>query len=480
MSFFVRLDRTHEQTLHAQLVEQFRHAILSQQLPAGVRLPATRALASELGISRNVVVAAFDELISEGYLDARVGSGTYVAGDLPPLPGGALPTPAGMPRWLKGDPAGAYPPLPPGAIDFRLGQPTIAPLPLDVWRGAWREVTHALPFTEYGPAAGDPQLRAAIAGYLGRARGIICGPEDVIVTTGAAQALDSIARVTLVAGDLVAIENPGYTEARDALNARGARIVPVPVDDDGLRVDFLPTGTNAPLLVYVTPSHQYPLGARLPIGRRMALLEWASANDSLIVEDDYDSEFRFDAPPLPTLAGLDQAGHVAYIGTFSKVLTPSLRVAYLVAPRPLRERIERLPAVTARLVAWPVQRALATLITTGDLERHIRRMRRHYATKRAAVRDALAPIAHLAQLQGLDAGLHAYLALRPDLDPRAIFRRAAARGVIVYPLDPYYIGEPDRCGLLLGYGGLELTEITRGAAILVEVITEIAAAKETD
>jgi GntR family transcriptional regulator / MocR family aminotransferase len=212
----------------------------------------------------------------------------------------------------------------------------------------------------------------------------------------------------------------------------------------------------------------------------MALLAWAAASDSLIIEDDYDSEFRFDAPPLPALAGLDEAGHVAYIGTFSKVLTPSLRAGYLVAPRPLRERIIRVTQATALLSPWPVQRALAHFLMSGDLERHIRRMRRHYAAKRVALRDALAPVASLARLQGLEAGLHACLELCPDLDTEMIVARAAARGVIVYPLRDYYIGTPDRSGILLGYGGLTLDNVVQGARILADVITEAYATRLFD
>ncbi len=477
MSFFVRLDRASDETLQDQLVEQTRRAILARQLPAGTRLPATRTLAVDLGISRNVIVSAFDELISEGYLEGRVGSGTYVTQDLPTLPGRVLAAPAGIPRWLKDISPTTRPmgPHRPDLIDFRLGLPTITPLPLDAWRSAWRDVVHELPAPTYGAMAGEPELRAAIAAYLGRARGIACGPGDVIVTSGAAQAFDLIAYVTLAPGDPVGMEEPGYIEARDAFIARGARIIPVPVDNDGLCVETLPNGPTAPLLVYVTPSHQYPLGARLPIGRRMALLEWAAANDSLIVEDDYDSEFRFDAPPLPALAGLDTAGHVAYIGTFSKVLTPALRAGYLVAPRPLRERIEQITHLTARLTPWPVQRALARFLASGDLERHIRRMRRHYAAKRAALRDTLAPIVSLARLQGLEAGLHVCLELRADLDPAAIIAMAAVRGVIAYPLAPHYVGAPDRQGILLGYGGLELADVTRGAQVLADIITHFAA-----
>jgi GntR family transcriptional regulator/MocR family aminotransferase len=208
----------------------------------------------------------------------------------------------------------------------------------------------------------------------------------------------------------------------------------------------------------------------MPVGRRVALIEWAQANDGLIVEDDYDSEFRFDAPPLPALAGIDETGRVAYIGTFSKVLSPALRVGYVVAPQPLRERIERFKRLSDYHTPWPLQRALAAFITQGHLERHIRRMRRHYGEKRAALRDALAPVSHLAQLRGLEAGLHVFLELDRSIDPRQVELRAREQGVIVSTLDGYFLGPATQQGLLLGYGGLELPDIVRGAEVLVDVL----------
>jgi GntR family transcriptional regulator/MocR family aminotransferase len=326
---------------------------------------------------------------------------------------------------------------------------------------------------------GDSDLRAALASYLKRARGVTCGPDDILITSSAAQALDLIAQATLTPGDHVGFEEPGYHFARKALLARGAQIVPIPVDDDGMRVDTLPAGTDAPLLAYVTPSHQFPLAMRLPITRRIALLEWARANKSLIIEDDYDSEFRFDAPPIPALASLDQDGCVAYIGTFSKVLTPALRLGYLIAPPPLRNRVAQLKSLSDLHPSWPVQRALLALIRDGHLDRHIRRMRRLYAEKRALLGATLAPIQPLAHLRGLEAGLHAYLQLRPDLEARRISAMAYERGVVIMTLDRFYHQTPNRSGLLLGYGGLELAEIARGARILAEVISEYAGARRT-
>jgi len=244
---------------------------------------------------------------------------------------------------------------------------------------------------------------------------------------------------------------------------------PVPVDEDGLCTDRLP---NRAALVYVTPSHQYPLGGRLPIGRRVALLKWAEAAGALVIEDDYDSEFRFDGPPLPALAGLDGLRRVVYLGTFSKVLLPGLRVGYLVAPRELRDRILAMKDPSEVHTPWPVQRALAALVASGDFERHIRRMRRHYGELRAELRRALSPVEPLARLRGLEAGLHAFLELSPGLNPARVAEAAAARGVLVRTLEPYFLGVPTRSGVLLGYGGLSPEDVQRGARILAEVIQE--------
>ncbi|MGI8552584.1 MAG: PLP-dependent aminotransferase family protein [Dehalococcoidia bacterium] len=471
----IHLERGADRSLEGQLAEQLRCAILEGKLAAGARLPSTRALATVLGVSRNVPVAAYDELVGEGYLEGRQGSGSYVAADLqaPVRPPPAAP--ASSRRWLRPLQATASDDLAPvsrvsGVIEFQLGRTVVAPLSLDIWRQVWRDVIAEPPPADYGPPSGYPELQTAIAGYLGRARGLGCAADDVIITEGSIQALDLIVQATLLPEDTVGFEEPGYPLARQVLQARGVRLVPLPVDDDGLRVDSLPCGPSAPLVVYTTPSHQYPLGGRLSIARRLALLDWARANDSLIIEDDYDGEFRFDAPPLPALAGLDKSGRVAYVGTFSKVLTPVLRVGYLVGPASLRERVERLKRLADQHTPWLVQRALATFISSGHLERHIRRMRREYAAKRAALHQAFAPVGRLAQLRGLDAGLHAYLELRADLDPRQIARTARERGVIVSRLDRYYLGAPDRCGLLLGYGGVELADVGRGGRILAEVI----------
>lgn len=472
----IALEREAQTPLHQQLCEQLRRAILDGRLSPGTRLLSTRALAQALGVSRTVTSAAYDELFAEGYLEGRRGSGTYVGRDLPAPSVPDRPLQATSPRWLEKAPLLAYEePVVPQAIRFQLGIPSTSSLPPRIWREAWRAATTRPLINNAGPTNGDPALRAALADYLGRSRGLAYRPEDIMITAGASHALDLIVRATLSTGDYVAFEEPGYPSARAVVLARERRILPIPVDEDGMQVERLPWGAEAPLLVYTTPSHQYPLGVRLAVSRRLALLAWAQINDSLLIEDDYDSEFRFDASPLPALASLDETGHVAYIGTFSKVLTPALRVGYLLAPPSLRERIEAIMYVTSEQVSWPTQQMLAEFISRGHLDRHIRRMRHEYAEKRKIIAQALAPIAHLAQLRGLEAGLHAYLELKAGINARFVVQQARKRNVIVTPLDAYYVQNPDRCGLLLGYGGLEIPDIVRGVTILAEIIEQVAA-----
>jgi len=461
-------------SLERQLLEKLRGAILQGAVRAGWRLPSTRALADALGISRTIVVAVYDELSVEGYLVLRRGSGTYVSDDfsLPAHP--SLPELSRVPRWLPPVHSPLLNPitLDPDMIVFQPGASLITLLPLSIWRSTWQRVTAELPPSFYHLAAGDLELRFALATYLGRSRGIRCRAEDLIITASARHALHLLAEVIQVQGKVIGFEEPGYRQARDTLLAHGAQILPLPVDEDGLCIDTLPTGGDAPPLVYVTPSHQYPLGMRLSVTRRMDLLAWAEAHESLVIEDDYDSEFRFDAAPLPALAALDQHRLVAYIGTFSKILTPALRVGYIMAPRVLLQRIEQRLNQTGSQVSWPVQRALYTLLNEGHLERHIRRMRRHYAEKRALLSQILAPISHLAQLRGLEAGLHAYLELRADLNVKAIAIAAWQRKVAVIAVDPFYYGVPDRHGFILGYGGLSHESLVMGATILREIIEQ--------
>ena len=287
LGFPLVLDRDARSPLHQQLRELLRQAILDGRLASGTRLPSTRALAQALGISRTVTSSAYDDLAAEGYLEGRQGSGTYVGSDLPPLLRVRPPMPDVSLRWLrKAPPVRLDESDAPQAIMFhRLGTPSISSLPLRIWREAWKAASSQLPPNSYAAPNGDPALREALARYLGRSRGLACTAEDVLITAGATHAIDLIAQATLAVGDTVAFEEPGYPSARHILQARGARIIPVPLDDDGMQVERLPHGASAPLLVYTTPSHQYPLATRLSVARRIALLTWAQTNESLIVEE---------------------------------------------------------------------------------------------------------------------------------------------------------------------------------------------------
>jgi len=480
MELPIHVDRASGRSLQAQIAGQLAAMMLDGLLPAGTRLPSTRALARDLGVSRNVILAAYDELFAEGYVEGRHGSGTFVVHDLPiQRPQACLPVESRR-RWLGKAAPPAVTPAPgsAGIVDFRLGRPSIEPLPERLWRGLWRELAAEPPEGMYGPPEGYPELRDAVARYLGRSRGLICDPASIVITSGSLQALNLIAQATLRPGDAVAFEEPGYTMSRAALQLHGACIAPVPVDDDGLDVAALEALSEPPLLAYVTPSHQYPTGARMPVARRLTLLDWARRNDSLIIEDDYDSELRYDAAPLPALASLEQsaadgapARHVAYIGTFSKTLTPVLRVGYVVAPPELHARLVAIKRLTDFQTAWPLQKMLTAFINNDRLMRHVRRTRRRYAEKRALLAEIFAPLEGIATLQGLDAGLHAYLEFSGGLKACAVEAAARERGVLVSTIDEYFHGAPDREGILLGYGGLTLDQIEHGARLLVEIIS---------
>jgi GntR family transcriptional regulator / MocR family aminotransferase len=456
-------DRAGPAPLTVQIVGQLRTAMTDGQLAAGERLPSTRALASTLGISRTVVTGAYAQLFAEGWIEGRHGSGTYVAdgasraGRGDGAAGRAADALAGRGRQ-PGEQAGPGPASP--VIDLRPGLPWAAGIDRAAWRRAWRSAG-----TEPPAAAAEPQgnaaLRAALAGYLRRSRAVRCAPEEIMVTRGVAGSLGLIAAALLRPGDKVGVEEPGYPAARAVFAAHGAQLVPCPVDADGLVTGALPAGLR---LIYITPAHQYPFGGRLPVPRRQALIAWARATGALIVEDDYDGEFRYDVGPLPALYGLDP-GVVVYLGTTTKILTPVLRVGWLVA-RP--ELVAQLAEVAAGLGEWagsPAQRAVLTLIGTGDLERHIRRMRHEYARRRLAMTSVFGGAA--GRLLGEEAGMH--MVLRTGGDAEQIAGAAWRRGVAVATLARYFAGPVTTNGLVLGYGVAGSSEITRACRILADL-----------
>jgi GntR family transcriptional regulator / MocR family aminotransferase len=462
LEMHITLRRRSRTALHLQIADQMRDAIREGRLKSGSRIPSSRQLAATLKVDRNLVVLAFEILLSEGHLSARSGSGTFVTTETISEIQTIL-EPQEIPRWARRNIIAPKTEPAPQAheIAFRLGQPSMDELDLIAWRKIWRDVNRLAPFGDYAEPAGHLGLREALADYLRRARGLNCTSNEIIITTGITQAAQLIARATLGKQDRIAYEEPGYGLIRQVFLELGARILPVPVDDDGLRVSQLPKGKAAPLLVYCTPSHQYPLGSRLSIPRRVTLLEWARTHGSLILEGDYDSEFRFETAPLPALAALGP-DCTAYMGTFSKTLSPSLRVGFLVAPPGLLEPVLKLKTFSDYHTSIPVQQALAQFILEGHFERHIRRMRRVYANKREALVAALEPIQSFAPLKGLEAGLHVFLELPPKIDAQKVTDLARTKGVIVRTLESFHHKAPITNGLLLGYGGLSLEQIQLG------------------
>jgi len=454
-----------------RIYRALRDAVLDGRLRPGERVPPTRELAARLEVARATVITAYERLTAEGYLVSRVGSGTFVAavtgapGIRRSTPGAALPAPA----WRgRDDPLWSEPH--PVAYDFGVGTPDPALFPLADWR---RYVDaelrgRLLRTAHYGDPAGVERLRSGIARHLGLARSVVAGPDDVLVTSGAQQAFDLIGRVVLRPGDTVAVEDPGYPPVRQLFETMGARVVPVPVDDDGLRVDLLPPAR----LVYVTPSHQFPLGGVLPIERRVALLEWAARHDAVVVEDDYDSEYRFRSRPLDPLQRLDADGRVVYVGTFSKTMLATLRLGFLVAPPSL------LPALrdAKRLTDWhgePVsQHAMARYLDSGGFARHVRQATRVYEERQRIVVEEAGRLLgeHLVVVPSV-AGLH--LALRPScpsFDSDRVAARAATAGVAVQPL-PRFSAGVRREGLLLGFGAIAAEDIPDGLRLLADAVS---------
>ncbi|MGW6283149.1 MocR-like pyridoxine biosynthesis transcription factor PdxR [Kribbella sp. NPDC055071] len=443
------IDRTAGLALHLQLAEQFRAAVLDGRLQAGHRLASTRDLARELSVSRSVTQAAYDQLHAEGWIEGRTGAGTFVT-DVVPL----------QPVVRRNTPAKPAPDD--HLLTLRPGIPYIAPTPDPGWRRAWREVSTQSPPRGYDDPAGLPALRAALADHVGRVRGIAGGPENVLVTNGTVHGLRLLLSVTRRPGDRIAIEDPGYLNAVAAAHHHGLEIVDIPVDEDGLQVSAL---TDVPA-VYVTPSHQYPLGGRLPVARRNELIRWARRSDALLIEDDYDSEFRYDVAPLPALAQLD-LDRVVHLGTLSKTLSPALRLGWLVASEQMVECLADFRAESGDWPGWPMQAALLAMLRDGYLDQAVRRGRRLYAERRVHTCTVLAPYG---QLVGQEAGLHITLLLPDGVDDRVVAAEARAAGVVVAPLSEYRRSIPGPPGLLIGYATPSTPDLHKALTLLAGVL----------
>jgi GntR family transcriptional regulator/MocR family aminotransferase len=466
----IRLPGAGSRDLLREVHRQLRDAILDGRLQPGARLPATRALAQRLGVSRNTMLAAYDLLLSEGYLLARPGAGTYVADTLPQSRRGRIAKGASARRDPRLVPLGVpgadlAPTLQPQRArdDFRVGLPDTGAFPFDIWRRlsdrALRRIAREP--ADYAEPQGQAALREAIAKHVSFTRAVGCTADDIVVTAGAQQAFGLLARILVVPGrTVVAVEQLFYPSLREALTAAGAKVVPVPTDAEGLCVDRLPPEVR---VICVTPSHQFPTGVAMSPQRRAALLAFARARNAVVIEDDYDSEFRFAGRPLDALQTLDRAESVCYVGTFSKSLFPALRLGFVVVPPWARAALVR----ARELADWhgPVlgQEALAAFIAEGHLARHIRKMRKIYSARRTALLEALAKHgAGRLEVIPSDAGLHLSAWLRSDMRADVVVERAAAAGIALpplsrYALDPQAPGVPN--GLAFGYGLIDESQI---------------------
>jgi GntR family transcriptional regulator/MocR family aminotransferase len=491
-SVLARLDSAPGVALHRQLYDSLREAIVRGRLTPGTRVPGARTLAAELGVARNTAASALAQLQAEGYVAARERSGTFVCSILPDAalaarrppssvgatphgaPAVAMPAPALSRRGLA---AAAYATSPgdhaPGRPRaFRVGVPALDAFPWPLWTRltSRRLRASAAALADYGMAAGYAPLRAAIAAHVGAARGVACSAEQVVVTNGAQQGLELAARLLLDPGDAVWMEEPGYLGARAAFASAGARLVPVPLDDEGLDVAEGTRRGPSARLAYVTPSHQYPTGVTMSATRRMALLRWAREAGAWIVEDDYDSEYRYASRPLASLQGLatdvGDGGRVLYVGTFSKTLFPGLRLGYLIVPTALVDAFVRARGVGGRHASGIEQAVLTDFLDGGHHARHVRRMRVLYEERRDVLLRELAALAGSAlEPSATDAGMHlvAYLPrdLQPD-DDRRLVARAQAAGVELRALTAYALEPLPRGGVLLGFAAHRPSEIRAG------------------
>jgi GntR family transcriptional regulator/MocR family aminotransferase len=446
-------------------------------MAGGEQLPSTRELAEQLHVSRTVVVLAYEQLLAEGFVVGRAGSGTYVAHVLSVRRAGTRAGPVKMRLSRYGRAAQVAvnsnflgKPVPRLRYDFAYGRSDVEVFPFEMWRrmllrNARKASVRAL---DYGPTGGSAALREAISVHVRRSRAVICDSSQVIVVSGSQQALDLVARVLIDRGDRIAVEDPCYQGTREVLRSVDASLLPMPVDRDGLDPARIQDNVR---MVFVTPSHQFPTGAILSLPRRLELVDWARRKDGLVVEDDYDGEYRYEDQSLQSLQGLDTEGRVIYIGTFSRTVFSSLRIGYLVVPKPLISAFTSAKWLCDRHTATLEQETLAEFITSGLYERHLRRVRRRNAARRTALREAIGRyLGDRVEVTGYGAGAHVALWPRARIVESAVIARAASLGVAVYGISPYFLTAPRKSGLMLGYSRMKESDIREGVRRLSEVL----------
>ncbi len=488
MELPLSIDQASVVALHRQVYDAIRSAILHGRLRAGDRLPATRVLAGQLSLSRTTVAEAYDQLQAEGYIQGKHGSGTYVAPDLPEetlqvtAGDGEQGTPARRPvrlsQWGERIVARDYQALfrPPSLdefrYDFRPHRVAQDLFPWDAWRGTAERALSSdrTRLLLYPPSAGHPELRELVAAHIRRYRAVTCSTDQIVIVNGIQQGLNLLVHLLLEPGDRVAVEDPGYPTARLAFEARGLTVTQVPVDRDGLMVERL-AGLPAHRLVHVTPSHQDPTGATLSLARRLALLELAERTECLILEDDYDSEFRYEGRPVESLQGLDRNGLVVYGGTFSKSVLAGLRIGFLVLPPDLVSPFVAAKSLWDSGAPMLEQAILAEFMRSGDFERHIRRMRRLYRDRRNALLTALQTcFGDRVEFGARHGGLNVLIALDLPCSEAELAMMAAGGGIALRPASPYYAVEPARPHFLMGFASLPEEEIAQGVRKLAAML----------
>jgi GntR family transcriptional regulator / MocR family aminotransferase len=475
--------------LFRQIYEAIRAAILIGELSAKTRLPSSRDLAKQLGVSRITVVNAYEQLFAEGYLEGKTGSGTFVAKELPEtmlqtknerrkvlsenskiedLRLSSFGKKLDSSKEIRERSQASF-------VPFQNGLTAVDEFPFEIWSRIANRITRnpSKKLLGYGDSQGFEPLRNAIAQHLKSARGVICTAEQVIITSGAQQALDLTARIFLENGCAVVTEDPCYLEARNAFSATGAKIIPVAVDEEGLNAARIPTESNIKL-VYVTPSHQYPLGVTMSLPRRLVLIDWAKKQSAWIIEDDYNSEFRYAGRPLASLQGLDKTGRVIYIGTFSKTIFPSLRIGCVVVPPNLVDVFANARALNDVHSSIFEQAILTEFIAEGHFSRHVRRMRTLYQERQnILLEECEKHLKGLLEIQKADAGMHLVGWLPEGLSDLEVHKKGIERGLKLSPISNYSVNSPKLGGIIFGYTAFNRKEIADGIKATAEIIREI-------
>lgn len=488
---FIQLNDNNSLPLYRQIYEAIRRGILSGKFESRMRLPATRLLAAQLGVSRMTVVNAYEQLFAEGYLEGRLGAGTFVAASLPEeflqtsQANKFIPQKRSFVRKLKlsdygnslvkSDYAAWRNQRPTDFLPFQHGVPALDKFPFAVWSRIAQKWHKNPPrgMLGYGEMAGYKPLREAVAAHLETARGVRCSAEQVIITNGTQQAVDLISRLLLNPRDKVWLEEPCYLGARDIFTSAGAKISLIPIDEEGFDVAQARKEKNPARLVYVTPSCQFPLGVTMSLSRRLKLLEWASENEAWILEDDYNSEYRYAGRPIAALQGLDRDGRVIYIGTFSKTIFPALRLGCLVLPPDLMPVFQAARALSDLHSPIINQAILADFIAEGHFARHIRRMRAVYQTRQECLVDEIEKkLGGFVEISKAEAGMHLIGWLPENIRDQEIAARAGAHNLNITPLSNYCNRDFGRGGLLFGYTGFDESQIKKGVGKLAKVLLQ--------